>query len=217
VSRDGGNRGAGLGRRCGGIALTIGLALAPVACTPYRIERHTRPAFYQSASNGTLPDRVELKDGTVVEYVTGQPTPPSSTEGAADAKPFEIREEHDDGTVIVRCLLPEHVIANTMTCLRNREYKVMWEQLLAASTRQAYTSEGLTFDDFADFMDEARPEMMKTLNRMSFGFLGQDVILESGAHGAMRARFGPRLASQFRYRSVEMVMEKDGMKLLMIR
>ena len=195
------------------------LALVLLAgCKPYRIERHVRPAFYQSASQSVLPDEVELEDGTIVEYVAPKSTkPPVAGGDDPDAKPFEIREELDDGTVILRCILPEHVIANTMTCLRNREYELMWDQLLAQRTRAAYGNDGLGFDDFADFMDEERPEIMKTLNRMSFGFMGQDVILDSGARGALRARFSPRLASEFRFTIVEMTMEKGGLKLVLIR
>lgn len=198
------------------MALVVPIAL--VACEPYRIERHVRPAFYQTASQTALPDEIELDDGTIVQYVAPKAASARNDPDAdPDAKPFEIREEFDDGTVVVRCILPEHVIANTMTCLRNREYEVMWDQLIAQPTRNAYETDGLGFDDFADFMDGERPEIMKTLNRMSFGFLGQDVVLESGSRGALRARFSPRLASEFRFTIVEMTMEKDGLKLAMIR
>lgn len=186
-----------------------------LACEPYRIEHRTRPAFYSAASESPLPSEFELPSGTKVVYTESRPT--GFGEADPDAELFTIRKEDEGGEVTLCCVLPEHVVANTMTCLRNEEYELMWEQLLAKRTRDAYKAEGQGLPEFAEFMSSERPEIMQTLNRMSFGFFGQDVVVRPTGGGGLEARFGPRLASEFRFTVVEMCLEDGGLKLVMIK
>ncbi|MCA9286505.1 MAG: hypothetical protein KDA22_14875 [Phycisphaerales bacterium] len=200
----------------GAIAVAVGAG----GCKPYRIEHHTRPAFFQSASQAPLPDEIEMPDGTLIVYSTQNPL--RNGLGAAEAtgeaaKTVQIREENPDGSVILRSILPEHVVGNTMTCLRNEEYQLMWEQLLARSTRQAYEAQGLGYEGFAAFMQQNRREIMTTLNRMSFGFYGSDVVLERNGQGGLRARLSPFVSSQFKFTTIEVAPEDGVMKLLLIR
>jgi len=199
----------------GGALAAVMVSVVGSGCERYRIERHTRPSFYHSASSEPLPDRLEMPDGTIIEYRDAVPQKPTSTN--EDGELLQIREELEDGSVVLRCIVPEHVIANAMTCIRNSEYELMWNQLLSKRTRLAYASREEGLAEFAEFMDLERAPIMETLNRMSFGFLGQDVILESAGQGMMQVRFSPRLASQFKYKYVEMVMEDGLMRLLVIR
>lgn len=189
-------------------------ASALVACRTERTEYRTRPAFYAVASESPLPDELELADGTRIVYREDRPQGMDLAD--PDAEVFTIREEKDDGSVVLRCMLAEHVVANTMTCLRNEEYELMWEQLLARRTREAYEVQGQGVDEFVEFMSEERPSIMETLNRMGFGFFGPDVVLDRLPGGVVRARFGPRLSEQFEYKHVDMVMEPEGLKLLLI-
>ena len=198
----------------------IGAGMMP-ACEPYRIERRTRPSFYEQASASPLPTEVELPDGTIMIYETETVSrdafggPPAAD--GEEVAPLLIREELEDGEIVLRSLLPEHVVSNTMTCLRYEEYDVLWDQLLSRSTRQAYESRGLGREHFAAFMDMHRREIMKCLNRMSFGFHGSDVILESDGWGGLRARLSPFIAVQFKFTKVDMAYEDGEMKLVMIR
>lgn len=183
-------------------------------CKPVRTEYRTRPAFYAVASETPLPDELQMADGTRIVYREDRPQGMDLAD--PDAEVFSIREEKDDGSVVLRCMLAEHVIANAMTCLRNEEYELMWEQLLARRTRDAYEEQGEGVEAFQEFMSAERPSIMETLNRMGFGFFGPDVVLDRLPGGVVRARFSPRLSEQFRYRYVDMVMEPDGLKLLLI-
>src|SRR5437867_2896217 len=103
----------------------LGLAsLALPGCKGYRIEYITRPGYYQEAMPPGSPQRVTLDDGTVLVFQTrdAQKDLEPKTAGPGDKpEPFRIREEKDDGTVILRALLPQHVLANTLTCLRKQE------------------------------------------------------------------------------------------------
>ena len=98
------------------------LAMTPIVtamagCEPYRIEYHTRPEIYQVASETELPDRVTLDDGTVIIYNSPDSKAIAESESDPDAKTFQPRIEHEDGSVTLQAALPEHVLLNTLGCL----------------------------------------------------------------------------------------------------
>jgi hypothetical protein len=185
------------------------------ACTPYRIEHHNRPSYYQQASREDLPDEVKLADGTIVRY---------SERGASshhkkandESQPFEIRSVADDGRVTLRNLIPEHVVSNMMTCIRNEEYDLVYDQLLSERARVIFENEGGSREAFADYCQKNRRDIMTTLNRLSFGFGGQDVYLKPTGNGIMRAGFSPRISQSFRFRYVEFSAELGGIRFFRI-
>jgi hypothetical protein len=143
----------------------------------------------------------------------GKPIPPEGLEPEAP-KAFMAREVFDDGSVVMRALLPDHVLANTMTSLRNQEYLQLWEQVVAESTKRQYAAQGMGAEDFVRYCTRNRSELMMTLNRMSFGYYGgSDVILDRLPDLSVRMRFSNKIASQFKFREIYVVQERDGLKL----
>ena len=141
-----------------------------------------------------------------------------SEEEDLQPKKFKGREELDDGTIILRALLPEHVLGHTMTCLRNGEFQLLWDQMISRETKLAYAEQEMGVAQFAEFCRKNRPELMKTLNRMIFSYYsGSDVVLERLPNLTVRVRFSAQLATQFKFREVVVVQEIDGMKLGIIR
>ncbi len=131
---------------------------------------------------------------------------------------FKGRETLDDGSVVLRAMLPEHVLGHTMTCLRNREYILLWDEMIAQSTKDEYAARGLGVENFAEFCRAKRPDLMMTLNRMVFSYYsGSDVIIERQQDLSVKLRFSNQLADQFSYREVGIEQELDGMKLAYIR
>ena len=131
---------------------------------------------------------------------------------------FKSREELDDGTVVLRALFPDHVLANTMTCLRNQEYQLLWDQVLAEVTKEEYLERDMGPEEFAAFCAKNRSEMMTTLHRMNFGYYGgSDVLIDTFEDRSVRIRFSPQLGRQFVFREVLVVMERNNMKLKLIR
>ena len=113
-----------------GRSAALAAASVIAGCKPYRVVYQERPAFYEKASASPLPDDVTLEDGTVVKY---RPTNSNSSLGRMGPdrlEPFEIREEHEDGSVTLRAAVPEHVIVNTLACLRDEEYELLYNQML---------------------------------------------------------------------------------------
>ena len=124
-------------------------------CETYRIEYHERPAFYQKASATKLPDRVTLEDGTLIVYNQ------KDAKGLAEdvGEEFKIRESDDDGNVTLRAMLPEHVLSNTLTCIKNREYELLWDQIVSERTKLAYEAQGEGYEEFAAYMQEKPPRI----------------------------------------------------------
>ena len=185
-------------------------------CEPYRVEYHTRPGFYSAAVHEPE-QRVTLEDGTVLVFRDRNPTRELDHTVDPDAPRFEIRKELEDGAIVLRALLPQDVLANTLTCLRNREYELIWEQLLATQTRAAYELRGQGYDEFAAFFDANRMEMAATLTRMLLGLVRGESFMANEGDGVIRFWFHPRIATDFQFKTAEVISEDEGLRLLMIR
>ena len=147
----------------------------------------------------------------------GLPIPPEAME-PEPLEAFKSREVLDDGTVRLQAILPEHVIANVMSCLRKQEYFELWEQVVAKSTQRIYTSRGEGVEEFVEWCVRNRSELMMSLNRMSFGYYGgSDVIVDRLPDFSVRVRFSPTIASEFDFTEVLVIQEREGMKLAGIR
>jgi len=162
-------------------------------------------------------------------------------DGVADkVEPTPTWEERDDGSVKMRAFIPEHVIGNFMQALREERYGEFYDQMLARSTREAFASSGFSSAQgsgqgqasaaiqsnagtssgkkaFAKWCARYRRPMMETLNRMGFGFLGPDVLLRKTGNNTFRVGFTPRVASQFKFTTVEVIYEDGGCRLLWVR
>jgi len=201
--------------KAGMVALgLVAFTLATAGCETYRVEYHHRPAFYKSAAVGPLEDRVTLEDGTVLVYSTRGGSQVSGD--AASGQRFQIREELDDGTIILRAMLPQHVLANTMTCLRNQEYQLIWDQLLSKRTKRSYELHDQGYDQFAAFFAANRLELGATLTRMMLGLSRGESFMENMGGGVILYRFHPRIASEFEFKTVKVIAEDGGLKLLII-
>ncbi len=199
----------------------IGLASALGGCESYRVEYHTRPAYYRNATSGAMEDRITLQDGTVLVFtsrdLSGDIGDHSDDMGDGPSERFQVREELDDGTIVLRAFLPQHVLANTMTCLRNQEYELIWEQLLSEQTKRSYEAREQGYDEFAAFFTANRLELAATLTRLMLGLSRGESFMSNDGDGVVRFYFHPRIGPEFEFKTVEVVAEGGGLKLLMIK
>jgi hypothetical protein len=159
--------------------------------------------------------RERYKEERLARIAAGEDVP---EEEDYEPKMFRGRAELDDGTILLKAILPEHVLGHTMTCLRNGEYQLLWDQLVSRDTKMTYAERDKGIADFSEFCRKNRSELMKTLNRMIFGYYsGSDVILDRLPNLSVRVRFAVQLGQQFKFREVIVVQEIDGMKLHIIR
>jgi hypothetical protein len=200
-----------------GAAAVIAGGAMMSSCTPYRIEYHKRPAYYKRAVKGDLPDRVVLDDGTIIIYEEIGSKGGPAVRGSGDAEDaFKVREELEDGSVVLRALLPEHVIGNALLCLKNQEYELLWDQMIAERTKLAYKAEGQGVEEFAAFFRTHRTELGKTLNRMLMGLATGETVVEPLGDGMIRCRFWPQVAQQFKFKYVTLAREDFGLRLVLI-
>ena len=186
------------------------------ACKPTRVEHHRRPAFYEKASEQKLDEEVVLHDGTVLKFHTTQKRGVVGYKGNDGSKPFQIREEDEKGDITLHALLPEHVLINALACIRNQEYQLMWEQLLAERTRLDYDEQG-GFEAFESFLAKNRHELVATLTRMVAGIPSQEVSFTRMDEVVTRCRLRPQIAEGFRYTTVDVMKEMGELKLATIQ
>jgi hypothetical protein len=205
---------------------TAAFAVAAFAggCTPERVEYRPRPDL---SFGEQPPEEFIAPDGTRVVFVDpgasgadGERLAASAAAGGGKKAPpaFEPRAQLDDGTVVLRCLMPQHVVGNAMTCFRNEEWRLMWDQLLADESRATYERPGGGgFAAFEAWCIKNRRPAMELLNRMRFDAMGSDVVMRPIGRGVTRATLTPHLWDQFGLRVVEFEQTPQGMRLRSIR
>jgi hypothetical protein len=203
-------------------AATAAAALTLPGCEPYRVEYHRRPAFFQEMSDEKLPDQVTLDNGTVVVYSDHRGERRDPIKEKVEAEGFSLRAEREDGTVELRALMPEHILAHALMCIRSGEYRLMWDQLVAEQTKLAYADQGKGFEEFEAFMIDNRVELARMLTRMNLGINMHECAQGYVAPGLYRVQFIPRVvmnndgSRQFRFTKVDMVQEGFQLRLAMI-
>lgn len=191
------------------------------ACGP-RVEYRVRPGF---ATKQDIPDEVVLEDGTVIRYLElneylamqakergAQPKSPAKADGSQPAQGFVPWEEYDDGTVRMQAERNDQVIALTMRAFREERYGELWEQLVSRGVRERAASEGgadKARERFIEWCAKWRSEVMTLLNRMSFAFSSNSVIIDRLGPGLIRLRLAPQITGDFKYRSIEVYTEQS--------
>ncbi|MGI9013461.1 MAG: hypothetical protein ACR2GY_04335 [Phycisphaerales bacterium] len=163
---------------------------------------------------GMVPERYVDADGVLVinrPRRLGNARIESAT-AAADGS----RVELDDGSVKLHALLPGQVVANTVQCIFDEEYDLLWDQVLSERTKQEYERSGQGREGFIAFIEANRNELFPALNRIAIGMQSPEVLHELGPHGGTRLRLHPHFAKDFDFIAVDTVYEDFGMKLLMI-
>ena len=202
------------------LALAV-IAAMPAACGP-KVEYRVRPGF---ATREELPDEVVLDDGTVIRYLElneylamqakakGTARPTTAVTAPVDGPPASIPwEEYDDGTVKMVAERQDQVVALTMRAFREERYAELWEQLVSPGVRARAAAEGIGPDKarerFIEWCAKWRTEVMTLLNRMSFAFSSNQVIIDRLGPGLVRLRLAPQITGEFKYRSIEVYTEQ---------
>ena len=195
----------------------IFMIVALLGCKPYRIERHRRSPIFFNPNFVDNPQReVTLEDGTVLIFDSVLAKSSNRRQGGRKSTPFKIREELEGGEIILRALLPQHVLLNLLVCLRNEEYELVYDKLLAGQTRETYEAgEGL--EGFTAYLTRHRRDMAEWLTRMIAGLPLQQVQMTRLEGNVTRCRLRPQFSSQFKFKSLDVYWENGQYKLLMIR
>ena len=205
-------------------AASIAVAVAAVSCTKEpQVVYETRPGWWsmlKTSDGQPLPAEVVTEDGTIIKYIRPGEQKGFNATSLTDTiggEQIKLREEAQDGSVTLRALLPRHTLAHLMTALQREEYRLVWDQLLAAPTKSWYVDAG-GFTHFQEWMIENRSEVGATLRRMLEGSARAETAWEKVGDDLTICRLRPWVAGAFRYRVIEIQREAGGMhRLLMIR
>ncbi|MFZ9879841.1 MAG: hypothetical protein ACO3QC_00370 [Phycisphaerales bacterium] len=209
-------------------------AVACLASCGPRVEYRARPGF---ATGDEMPDEITLDDGTIVRYIPvseflarkkarkegrdfDAARAAQASEGAAPKPGFVAWEELQDGSVRMSAIMPEHVVANTMRAFREERYAELWSQLVARDVRdRAEAAEGkdAARDRFVAWAARKRTDVMTLLNRMSFGFSTNAVIMRKIGPTTLQLTLAPQVAGEFKVKVVEIEYEGDRVTLAGIR
>lgn len=196
-------------------AMLLAMGVSALAgCQTERVEHHKRPAFYYKAAMGDLPEEVRLEDGTVLKYSTYDEQGTVGTGKSDGRKKFQIREDFEDGTTILRALVPEHILVLFLVCLRDAEYELIWEQLLCEQTRQEFEATGGGEEGCTAFLKKHRHDLVATLTRMVAGLSANESRFDRLADGVIRCRLRPQHVGELKYKYFDVIQEGFGLKLL---
>ncbi len=193
-------------------ALTIVLA----GCKPYVIEYRKKPRYSDQMKSSSFKDGVTA-DGVEIRWLEPQRSDNNGFEQQIGGQTFRIREEREDGEIILRAKIPQHVLVNTLACLRNSEYKLLWDQMVARSTRRHYEELEDGYQQYEMFMEKNRVKIAALLNRMIAGRTFGDLIKTEMNDGTIHCRLRRHLQRDFKFHEVLIVPEDGGLKLLTIR
>ena len=98
----------------------IFMVMAMFGCETYRIEHHRRSSIFLNPNYVENTQReVTLEDGTVLVFESVNTQSTYGRKGGQRTESFKIREELEDGEIVLRALLPQHVLVNLLACLRH--------------------------------------------------------------------------------------------------
>ena len=158
-----------------------------LSCEETRVQYRKTPAFYGRMADVQGLEGGQTRDGTEIRFVQRES---NTLEGFKDhtGKAFYMREVRSDGSTALNALAPEHVLFNTLDCLANQEYELIWDEMISESTRAWYDGEESGGKDAClEFFRVNRKEISAMLNRMKGGMHLGEVVARAGAGAAATA------------------------------
>ena len=166
----------------------------------------------KSAMNRKSSDDIPVYTGA--PYSTaGVPAPPPPKK--EPAKELQLREVERDGSITLRAVMPEHVMAHFVDAVKSHEYGPFYRQMLADEARTAYDRAGGE-EVFVAWAEKNRKELLAFLNRMGSNWSSSEVITERVNALRMRYRLDRRNLPDIRFEVVEITNEHGGVRLALI-
>ena len=184
-----------------------------IGCETQRVEYHTRPAWHY-AMDKQMDDEIIQEDGTIIRYATVGGTQSQAVENYLEG--IELRTEDEiTGEVTLKAILPEHVLEQTLLCLRDRDWDLLYEQVLSTATRENYEKKEYGREEFIAFFEKHRKELGKTVQRLLRGKAFGDVM-HTTVGDLTIVTFTPGSLGNFKFHAVKLVRENEFLKLAVI-
>ena len=187
--------------------------IAAAGCTTQKIEYRTRPAWHYTMSN-TIKNEVTRDDGTLVKYVSIGGQNSATVQEYLDSIQLEEVDELT-GELTLRAVLPEHVLSQLLTCLRDRNWDLLFDQILSDEARYYFESRENGIAEFRYFFINNRRDLAKVLQRMIRGNAFGDVkLIDEGSF--TKITLASHASGDYKFKKVTLVRESDFLKLYSI-
>jgi hypothetical protein len=187
--------------------------IAAAGCTTQKIEYRTRPAWHYTMSN-TIKNEVTRDDGTLVKYASIGGQNSATVQEYLDSIQLEEVDELT-GKLTLRAVLPEHVLSQLLTCLRDRNWDLLFDQILSDEARYYFESRENGIAEFRYFFINNRRDLAKVLQRMIKGNAFGDVkLIDEGSF--TKITLASHASGDYKFKKVTLVRESDFLKLYSI-
>jgi hypothetical protein len=192
------------------ISYAVFLSVLLAGCKTQKIEYRTRPTWH-NAMNSDLPNQTMQSDGTIIKFASSSKSASNRVNKyLATLKLAETDEV--TGKTTLRAVLPTHVFTQALTCLRDRNWELLFEQVISENSKSYYNSLDDELATFNKFLEDNRHEIAKTLQRISKGRSSGDVRIEKNGNKTIYY-FSPQVSVNYIFNKVTLIQESQLLKL----
>ena len=196
------------------VRLLILMIVGVVGCETQRVEYRKRPIWQQSMAN-SLPIETIRNDGTVMVFSSDAASTSNTVQDYLKAlKP----EEKDDitGEITLQAVLPAHLLSQTLVCLRDRDWLLLFEQILSEQMQSYYNEREFGYEEFEDFFATNRKELAKTIQRM-VRVSGVGDVVETEEGNKLLLTFSRRVRTKYKFNYITLIRQDKYLKLHSIK
>lgn len=191
------------------LVLFVFLGIA-AGCAAQKTEYRTSPSWH-SAMGGSLPAESVRADGTIVKYSNTKK--PASSAMAQYINSIQLVEKNDvTGETTLRAVLPTHIFTQALTCLRDKDWDLLFNHVISKKTQSYYKSLDDELETFKLFFLTNRKDIAKTLQRMMSGSRSGDTYISTYENKTVYA-FTKNIRGSYIFTKVTLVQEGPLLKL----
>lgn len=134
------------------------------SCASKPVEYRQRSSLVGVLTEGPLPERQELSDKIIIWKDAGEDR--TAVLKRAFGEDFKLESATEDGIVLLRPVLPQHVIRLMSSCLKDRKYDLIWDQLFTDRLRSEFNREEIYRDNFTSWCAQNKTQLLKAAGRI---------------------------------------------------
>ena len=158
-----------------------------------------------------MSNEVVRDDGTVIKYVPIGGSTSVAVQAYLDGITLEETDEVTGDTTL-RAILPMHVLTQTLVCLRDRDWDLLYDQILSRDAQEYFGTRENGREEFVSFFETYRSDLAKSMQKMIQGKAFGDVMVEERGRTILMT-FSPRMVGNFKFRKITFFREGEYLKL----
>lgn len=196
------------------VRLLILVIVSVIGCETQHVEYRKRPLWQQSMAN-SLPRETIRDDGTVMIFSSDAASTSNTVQDYL--KTIKLEEKDDiTGEITLRAVLPVHLLSQTLVCLRDKDWVLLFEQILSEQMQSYYNGREFGYEEFEDFFTTNRKELAKTIQRMIQGSGVGDVV-ETEEGNKLLLTFSRRVRTKYKFNYITLIRQDKYLKLHSIK